>query len=134
MQIKGAFFLVGVTQFYSVQRVSSISSTYMDPKSIFNAKFKSLSNFPSFIKLTSLEIGKEYKINRFSNLKTVYGDRFTVDIQVSNDAVARIILPERYQTLSRDLSEINNLLENSSATLTYLGGENKSNSVSIDFK
>ena len=97
MQIKGAFCLVGVRQFYSVHRVSPISSTYMDSKSIFNAKFKSLSNFPSFIKLTSLEIGKEYKINRFSNLKTVYGDRFIVDIQASSftwaisDLVTRFI-------------------------------------------
>jgi len=76
----------------------------------FQTKLKSLNFPPTFLSVTSLKEKFEYKVLKLSPLSTVYGSRVTVDIEVEDGSLKRVILPQRFQDLLDEIEDINQII------------------------
>lgn len=102
--------------------------------SSFQKKLQNLNFPPTFLKVSELEKDKPYKVEKISALETIYGHRITADIQVDQEGVKRVILPQRFQEILSDIEDINShISEGGEASIIYKGKLGNSGDVQLKF-
>lgn len=100
-------------------------------------RLSTVSNPPSFSKLTELELAVKYRVLSFNRITTTYGERVYVDIEKPGSPAnsTRIILPQRFSELSSETENLNSsIADGCNITLTYNGPWLNTSNVTIDFE
>lgn len=86
-------------------------------------KLNACGNYVKFIKLSDLEIGREYLTSHYEIINTKYGNKLAVTL----DMKFKIFLPDKYLHIFSDGNEIENANSNN-FKIVYNGKKTLSNS------